>query len=179
MQPKDEVELTHLLHSAFKWDCTVIMRYPRGTTPGSREPETLEFIEPGTAEVLEEGSDIQIWALGDMIPLAHLTASRLKKQGFSVGVVNARFAKPIDTDLLDSQCHSRVIATMENGAVMGGLGTAIEEYISHKGYSLRVEKFGWPDEFITHGKVDAIYERYGLTPEAMAKRIEEGMSVRV
>ena len=180
MQPKDEAELGNMLHSAFKWENkTVVMRYPRGSAPVGGPAENFEFIEPGTAEVLEEGTDIQIWALGDMIPLAQDTAALLRKNGFNAGVVNARFAKPIDTALLDSQSHCRVIASMENGAVVGGLGSAIEEYVSEKGYNVRVEKFGWPDEFITHGKVDAIYARYGLTPEAMAERIEEGMAVRI
>ncbi len=177
MQPRDEADLANLLYSAFQWSCPVVIRYPRGSAPGTPMPSSFTLMEIGRAEVLREGTDIQIWALGDMLPLAHQTAELLAERGHSTGVVDGRFAKPIDTDLLDQQSSARVIATIENGAVVGGFGSAIDSYVSEQGYATRVKKFGWPDEFITHGKNDTMYERYGLTPTQMAEVIEKTLPV--
>ena len=177
MQPRNEAELANMLYSAFKWERPVVMRYPRGSAPGVPLPETFSLMEPGKAEVLQEGDDIQLWALGDMVPLAEETAAELSRRGFLAGVVDARFAKPLDTDLLDAQSRARVIATIENGVVIGGFGSGVEAYMAEKGYATRVRKFGWPDEFITHGKTDPMYEQYGLTPSQIASEIESSLPV--
>ena len=179
MQPKDAEDMAHLMYSAFSWGKPVTVRYPRGSAPDVPIPETFTRMEPGTAETLREGQDVQLWALGDMIPLAEKTADVLAARGIQAGVVNARFVKPLDTALLDSHSRCHVIATFENGVITGGFGSAVEEYMTERRYDTRVIKIGWPDEFITHGNVETMYKRYGLVPDVIADRIEQGLTLRV
>ncbi|MEI6150439.1 MAG: transketolase C-terminal domain-containing protein, partial [bacterium] len=126
----------------------------------------------GQARVLREGWEVQLWALGDMIPAAIETADILAAKGISAGVVNGRFINPIDSDLLGSQARlARVFATMENGVASGGFGTAVEEYLVEQRYQGHIIRLGWPREFVPHGATPILLARYGLTPEAMAERV--------
>ena len=121
------------------------------------------------------GEEIEIWALGDMVQPALAVAARLKKEVRTCGVVNARFIKPLDRHLLlEHARRARMIVTMENGAVTGGFGSAIEEVLVDAGYSGRIRRFGWPDEFIPHGAPEILFKRYGLTADAMAEAIQAG-----
>jgi len=172
MQPADGAELAHMLNSAIKWKCPVVIRYPRGICAGYVPPDQFEDVVPGKARVLREGWEIQIWALGDMIPMAISAADRLVTKGFSVGVVNARFVAPLDQDLLASQSRlARVFVTIENGVAAGGFGSAVAETLGELGYQGRVIRNGWPREFIPHGAPAILLEKYGLTAEALAERV--------
>lgn len=174
MQPKDEAELAGMLASAVCWERPVVIRYPRGRGPGTPVPDQPVWLEPGRAEVIRPGLEVQIWALGDMIPIALQAATRLAEQGLSAGVVNARFIRPLDTVLLDEQARStRVWATLENGVAAGGFGSAVAEHLAQSGVAGPVLRFGWPDAFIPHGDPHILFEQYGLTPDAIARSILE------
>lgn len=172
MQPRNGEELARMLHSAVGWDCPVVLRYPRGSCGEFRMPDPLEPIALGQAEVLREGWEVQVWALGDQVSLAMATAEVLARRGFSVGVINGRFVKPLDQGLLDTQARlAKVFVTIENGVVSGGFGSAVAEYLGDIGFPGRVLRCGWPNEFIPQGTPAGLREQYGLTPEAIASRV--------
>ncbi len=180
MQPADGAELSHMLYSAIKWKCPVVIRYPRGTCAGYVPPDQFEEVALGKARVLREGWEIQIWALGDMIPLAIAAADYLVTKGFSVGVVNARFVAPLDQDLIATQSRlARAFVTIENGVAAGGFGTAVAESLGELGYQGRIIRNGWPCEFIPHGAPAILLEKYGLTAEAIAERVERTLRIQV
>lgn len=172
MQPKDEAELANMLSSAVYWQRPVMIRYPRGGGSGTALPVTYDEIPMGRAEVLQEGREVQLWALGDMIPLARQVAQRLAVQGLQAGIVNPRFITPLDLDLLGRHAATAsCIATFENGIVAGGFGSRVTEALTDLGYRGACLRFGWPDQFIPQGPFDALAERFGLTAPAIAGRI--------
>lgn len=176
MQPKDEAELASMLHSAVSMGRPVMIRYPRGCGPGSAVPDEPEHLEFGKAEVLREGREVQIWAIGDMIPLAKKVANLLAQRGVNAGVVNARFIQPLDEQLLAEQsAKARVVATIENGVAKGGFGSSIMELLVRRGAMARVLTFGWPDSFMPHGAFDSLAEDFGLTDSAIAESILKSM----
>jgi 1-deoxy-D-xylulose-5-phosphate synthase len=135
-------------------------------------PDAFRGIEIGRAAILREGREVQIWALGDMIGPALEAASQLAAKGIGAGVVNARFIRPLDEQLLARQMgEARVVATMENGMADGGFGSGVEAFLVGKAYRGRVLRFGWPDRFIPHGAPEVLRERYGLTANAVASAI--------
>ena len=177
MQPADGAELAHMLYSATQWKRPVVIRYPRGVSPGFVPPDQLEEVPYGQARVLREGWEVQIWALGDMIPLAMATADRLVTRGYSAGVVNGRFVAPLDSKLLQSQSVlARAFLTIENGTAHGGFGSAITENLSEIGYQGRIVCSGWPHEFVPHGNPAILMEKYGLTPDAISERVIKALA---
>jgi len=175
MQPKDEAELANMLFTAFRLGKPVVIRYPRGAGSGAALPSQFQEMPLGQAEILRPGTGLQIWALGDMIPLAHEVADRLaREQGVKAGVVNPRFIRPLDEAMLVKQIpDTKVFVTLENGAVTGGFGSGVEEALHKNGFRGRVLKFGWPDEFIPHGSQESLMNAYGLTPHAIAAAISK------
>jgi len=132
--------------------------------PGVARKAEPEAIPVGKAEVLEDGSDVAILGLGPMITLARELAGRLKRNGFSAAVVNPRFVKPLDREMLELYA-GRVAAfvTFEDHVKMGGFGTAVVEALDEMGCTAPVVRIGWPDLFIEHGNVDDLRAKYGLT----------------
>jgi len=176
MQPKDEDELVDMLHTALHHDGPSFIRYPRGNGPGSAIKEAPAALPIGKAEVLREGSDLALWALGPMLEDALALAARLETEnGLSVAVVNARFAKPLDRELLLAQAATRpLIVTLEDHAVSGGFGTAVLETLQDAGAKTAVERIGWPDQFVSHGSsVAQLRAAHGLSPEAIYSRVLE------
>ncbi len=176
MQPKDEAELAQMLHSALAWNRPVMIRYPRGCGPGAAVPETLTELALGQAETLQEGRDVQLWALGDMLPLARGVAERLESAGLKAGVVNPRFIVPLDRDLLGRQAAAvRLIATIENGVAAGGFGSAVGEALADLRFPGACMRFGWPDQFVPHGAPARLGSRFGLTESAIAEKIMKAL----
>jgi len=172
LQPQDEPELAGMISSAIAWKKPVVIRYPRGCGPGKSVPPKPAEIPFGRAEVLAEGTEVQIWALGDMLALAQRAAQKLKQAGLNAGIVNPRFIIPLDRELLCRQAEkSKCIVTIENSVANGGFGSIVTEALSDarfKGINLR---FGWPDQFIPHGSFEQLCERHGLTDAAVASAI--------
>lgn len=172
MQPKDEAELANMIFSAVAWQKPVIIRYPRGCGPGKSMPAEFSEIPFGKAEVLTEGEAVQIWALGDMLPLAQRAAKKLQRSGFKTGVVSPRFIVPLDRDLLRRQAEkAQCIVTIENGVANGGFGSAISETLADARFAGINIRFGWPDHFIPHGSFERLCECFGLTDEAVTATV--------
>ncbi|MDO9542665.1 MAG: 1-deoxy-D-xylulose-5-phosphate synthase [Kiritimatiellia bacterium] len=176
MQPKDEAELANMISSAIAWQKPVVIRYPRGGGPGKSMPAEFSEIKFGKSEVLTEGDAVQIWALGDMLPLAQRAAKKLQRSGFKTGVVNPRFITPLDGDLLRRQAEkAQCIVTIENGVVNGGFGSIVEEALTDSDYKGKCLRFGWPNQFIPHGLFERLCERFCLTDEAVAAAVMKAL----
>ncbi len=174
MQPKDEDELVDMLHTGIALGSPAFIRYPRGAGQGTRLKDRPEPLEVGHAEVLRDGSNIVLWALGPMVREALGIAERLQaEQNLSVGVVNARFIRPLDRTLLLSQAAVvPLIVTLEDHALAGGFGSAVLEALHDAGCPAAVERIGWPDAFVEHGSsVEALRAANGLSPDHMHRRI--------
>jgi 1-deoxy-D-xylulose-5-phosphate synthase len=174
MQPKDEDELVDMLHTGIELGSPAFIRYPRGPGTGVRVKERPERLEVGRAEVLREGSNIVLWALGPMIRDALAIAERLRtEENLSVGVVNARFIRPLDRSLLLS--HAAVIpliVTLEDHVLTGGFGSSVLEALQEADCPAAVERIGWPDKFVEHGSnVESLRSAYGLSPDDMHRRV--------
>ena len=174
MQPKDEDELVDMLHTSLHLGSPAFIRYPRGAglgVPVKDQPATLAI---GHAEVLREGSNIMIWALGPMVQDALKLAARLEaEENISVGVVNARFVKPLDRTLLLSHAACiPLLVTMEDHVVTGGFGSAVLEVLQEADCPVPVERIGWPDKFVEHGSsVEILRAAHGLAPDDIYRRV--------
>jgi 1-deoxy-D-xylulose-5-phosphate synthase len=171
MAPKDEDELADMMKTAFQLPGPSAIRYPRGAVAGVPRKAVPQAIPLGKAEVLQDGSDVAILGLGPAIELARELACRLERDGYSAAVINPRFVKPLDREVLRD--YSRRVAafvTFEDHVKMGGFGSAVIEALQELGIALPVVRIGWPDQFIEHGKVDALRAKYGLSvDEAQAQ----------
>ena len=171
MVPKDEDELADMMYTAMEHDGPSAIRYPRGAGPGVQVKKQPVALEIGVAEVVQDGNDIAILGLGAMLPEAVRLAAMLEREGFSVAVINPRFAKPIDRQCVaDYAKNCGLLVTMEDHVLAGGFGSAVLEAINEMQIATPVVRVGWPDQFIEHGKVEALREKYGLTAEAALER---------
>ncbi|HEX3893648.1 MAG TPA: 1-deoxy-D-xylulose-5-phosphate synthase [Terracidiphilus sp.] len=167
MAPKDEDELADMMKTALELPGPSAIRYPRGAVVGVERKPVAQPIPLGKAEVLADGSDVAILGLGNMVALAQELRTRLDREGFSAAVINPRFIKPIDTEMLAAYAR-RVTAfvTFEDHVKMGGFGSAVIEALDEMGINIPVIRIGWPDQFVEHGKIDALRAKYGLTVDA-------------
>ena len=182
MAPKDENELRHMLLTAMEYnDGPISLRYPRGSGVGVDISEPLHTLPIGKAEPLREGTDLTIWAIGSMVAEAEKTADLLQTKGICAGVVNMRFAKPLDEErLLADATRTRRIVTMEEGVLKGGVGEAIMETLNDHGLlqGTAVLTLGIPDEFISQGDKRLLMHDIGLAPEQMAEQIAAWLQKR-
>jgi 1-deoxy-D-xylulose-5-phosphate synthase len=171
MAPKDENELRNMLFTAVEHPGPIALRYPRGRGVGVAFSSTLSKIPIGKAEVLAEGEDLLILALGVTVYPALAAAQELAKQGASATVVNARFIKPLDENLILSLAakHGRVL-TVEENVVAGGFGSAVLELLADRGLSgVTVKRLGIPDCFVEHGSQDILRKKYELDAAGILK----------
>ncbi|MGB6222588.1 1-deoxy-D-xylulose-5-phosphate synthase [Haloferula sp.] len=167
MQPKNEAEFVAML----KWmaaydDGPTAIRYPRGPIDGTPVDAPCEPIILGRGELIAEGSDVALIGLGTMFEMAVETKKRLEEKGLSVSLVNPRFIKPLDTELLEKVArNAKVVCTFEDHVLMNGFGCGVIEHFNEVDIDTPVERIGWPDEFIEHGKIDILRELHGLTVE--------------
>ncbi|PAW68632.1 MAG: 1-deoxy-D-xylulose-5-phosphate synthase [Opitutia bacterium Tous-C1TDCM] len=174
MQPKDEDELVDMLHTSLQLKGPGFIRYPRGAGTGVQIKDRPAALPIGHAEVLREGSNIMIWALGSMVQDALKLAERLAaEERLSVGVVNARFVKPLDRALLLSHAACiPLLVTMEDHVLAGGFGSAVLEALHDGDCPTAVERIGWPDKFVEHGTNQEILRAaYGLAPDDIHRRV--------
>ncbi len=176
MQPKDEDELVDMLHTSLQLPGPGFIRYPRGAGTGAPIKAEPALMTIGQAEVLKVGTQIVLWALGNMVPEALKLAARLEREEHvSVGVVNARFVKPLDRNLLLSQAAVvPLIVTLEDHVLAGGFGSAVIEALQEAHCPTAVERIGWPDKFVEHGSsVEILRASYGLAPDDIFRRVSE------
>jgi 1-deoxy-D-xylulose-5-phosphate synthase len=173
MAPANEDELADMMATGLTYQGASFIRYPRGNAVGTTikaQPETLEI---GKAQRLQDGKDLDIWAIGAMVADAEKLAESLSAHGIQAGVVNARFVKPIDSEqLLTAAQATQLIVTMEDHVITGGLGTAVMEALQAADQYSPVERIGWPDAFIEHGtSVSQLRSENGLSPEAILEQV--------
>jgi len=170
MAPKDENELQHMLKTALYCGRPVSVRYPRGAGFGVPLDSELRELEIGKGELLQEGDDLTLVAIGSTVYPALEAAALLKEQGISAAVVNARFIKPLDSELILAQAEKTgCLVTVEENALQGGFGSAVLEAVSDAGLSsLRVKRIGIPDSFIEHGSQDQLRKDLGLDGPGIA-----------
>lgn len=170
--PKDEQELRNLLYSAiYFYPGPVSIRYPRGRAVGV-PLKPFSLVPLGKWEVIFEGNDVAILAVGKMISNAILARELLLSKAISPTIINARFIKPLDTEMLKQilSTHS-LLLTIEDGQVLGGFGSAIAEFITQNKYNTRLKILGIPDIFVEHGKQDELLANLGLDPFGITKAI--------
>jgi 1-deoxy-D-xylulose-5-phosphate synthase len=181
MAPKDEQELRDMLYSAVNHykSGPVAIRFPRGASIGV-PLEEMKGIELGKSETLREGTDVAILGIGNMVQHSLDAADILSEQGVNATVVNARFVKPLDTDMIDELCKRNIsIITVEDGQKQGGFGSAVAEYMAEKNYTNRLTIIGIEDEFIEHGTQDELYEVIGIDAKGIAKSVLKSLEERV
>ncbi len=173
MAPKDADEFRNMIYTAYRYEeGPIAVRYPRDRVP--REPEKDDFreIPLGTWEVLREGKDAVILAVGTMVLPSLKVAEDLSGSGLDIGVVNARFIKPMDTEMLEEIARRyENIVTVEENTVIGGFGSGVLEFLATLNYSGRVKIIGIPDRFIEHGNRKKLLEVVGLDERGLKEKI--------
>ncbi|HEU4963659.1 MAG TPA: 1-deoxy-D-xylulose-5-phosphate synthase [Bacilli bacterium] len=175
LMPANENELQHMLHTAItRNDGPVAVRFPRGTGYGVMMDEELTTIPWGKSETVRDGKDIAILALGPMVPVAEEAAERLAAEGIQARVVNMRFVKPLDEELLIELAHRNMpIVTLEEGAVAGGMGSAVLEFYAKQRISgIDLYPMGLPDHFIEHGSPEELLNAIGLNADTLVEYVK-------
>ncbi|CAN5416962.1 1-deoxy-D-xylulose-5-phosphate synthase [soil metagenome] len=173
MQPKDEDEFVDMLWTMANHDeGPTAIRYPRGTGMGTTPKATPEILEIGRAEVVEDGTDVALFGLGNFFELALETKDILEAQGYSVALINPRWIKPMDTACLERFAKKcQILCTFEDHVLRNGFGCAVIEHLHDAGLDTPVARIGWPDAFIEHGKVDTLREKHGITAANAVRKI--------
>ena len=174
MMPKDENEGQHMVKTALAYDGgPIALRYPRGNGYGVPMDTALTPIPIGSWEVLRKGKDAAILTFGTTIPMALEAAEQLAAKGIDVEVVNARFIKPLDGDMLrDLVQRNMPMLTIEESALQGGFGSAVLEFMNDERLQASIDRIGIPDQFIEHGDVPELLAEINVTAEEAVKRIE-------
>jgi len=174
MAPKDENELRHMLYTAVEHDGPITLRYPRGAGVGVALDKKLRKLPIGKGELLRDGKDITILAVGNMVHPSLEAAAELLARGVDAAVVNARFVKPLDGQLILSQVKkTRRILTVEEHVLAGGFGSAVLELLAQKGVQADVYNLAIPDEFVQQGSQDLMREKYALDAAGIARTVLE------
>jgi 1-deoxy-D-xylulose-5-phosphate synthase len=177
MAPKNKWELSDMMKYAVAMDSPVAVRYPRATAYCGLE-DHREEIDYGRSEVIYEGSEIALFAVGSMVETAEHVRELLAERGYEVTLVNARFVKPIDEDLLLKTGEShRLIVTMEENVISGGYGEHVTEFAAINDLNAEILCVAIPDEFVPHGAPAILREKLGLDPESIVGRIMNKLSV--
>ncbi len=175
MAPKDENELQHMIRTAVEHPGPTAVRYPRGTGYGVPMDQELKILEIGKAELLMDGTDVAIIAIGNMVYPALEAAKRLADDGVSAMVVNARFVKPLDKELVHRAAKkTNRVVTVEEHALMGGFGSAVLESFDAAGIiGVKSLRIGLPDAYIEHGTQALLRKKYGLDADGIYTSVKE------
>jgi 1-deoxy-D-xylulose-5-phosphate synthase len=175
MVPKDENEFQHMIKTAMECPMPVAFRYPRGKGMGVRREVSLQSIDIGKGEVLREGQDILIIAIGSTVYPSLRAAERLADVGIQAAVINSRFLKPLDGNLLcDWAKKTGKVLTVEENVLQGGFGSAVLELFQERGlFSIQVKRLGIPDIFVEHGSQALLREKYGIDENGIFKGVRE------
>ena len=171
--PKDENELQHLLYTAVKSGRPMAVRYPRGSGLGVALDPVLHEIPIGKGEILRRGDDVVILAIGVMVAPSLEAAGELASNGIEATVVNARFAKPLDSELIiDLASRIKRIVTVEENALDGGFGSSVAKLLQDSSIGdAQVKSIGIPDEFVEQGTQAILRARYGLDAKGIARQV--------
>ena len=173
MAPKNKWELSDMLKYAVEFDGPIALRYPRGEAYDGLK-EYRRPIEYGKSEVIYEEEDIALLAVGNMVKIAEQVRKNLKEIGYSCTLVNARFVKPIDTEVLDMlSADHKLLVTMEENVRSGGYGEKVLDYVVEQELPVKLLNISLPDEYVEHGNVALLYEEVGIDAQTVTKRIIE------
>ncbi len=180
LAPRDEAMLVNMLHTALVYDDgPVALRYPRGEAEGVALPERPETIEIGRGEILSEGERVALLGYGYGVAVARGAAELLAAEhAIEPTVADARFAKPLDGELIERlAAEHELIVTVEENVLAGGFGSGVLEHLADHDLlgATRVLRIGLPDRYVTHGKPALLREEVGLTPEAVAQRVAQAV----
>jgi 1-deoxy-D-xylulose-5-phosphate synthase len=180
MAPRDEALLVHMLHTALAWDeGPIALRYPRGEAEGVPVPRRPEAIEVGRGELLCDGERVALLGYGYGVAVALGAAELLADEhGVEPTVADARFAKPLDAELVEQlAAEHELLVIVEENVLAGGFGSAVLEHLADGDLlgGARVLRIGLPDRYVTHGKPALLREEVGLTPEAVAERVAQAV----
>ena len=178
MAPKDENELRRMLITALSLDGPAALRYPRGTAAGVPLTDDVQPLPLGKGEILREGGDVCFLAVGSMTANALQAAELLAADGIAAEVVNMRFVKPLDRELLlEAAGHVKLLVTVEENVLAGGFGSAVLECLADGGRTVPLVRLGIPDRFVPQGGRSLLWEECGLLPYQMAARVRERLGM--
>lgn len=170
--PADENEMQHMLKTALDAKAPFVLRYPRGTGFGVKLDDEPQDLPIGKGVWLKKGKDATILAIGNRVHPALAAAEALKKHKIDCGVVNMRFVKPLDTQIIDEALKvSKHLVTVEDNMLAGGFGSAVAEYLADKQANFKLLRLGIGDEFVEHGKVANLFDKLGLNAGQMTDHI--------
>ena len=170
--PADENEMQHMLKTAFDAKAPFVLRYPRGTGFGVKLDDEPQDLPIGKGVWLKKGKDATILAIGNRVHPALAAAEEKKKHKIDCGVVNMRFVKPLDTQIIDEALKvSKHLVTVEDNMLAGGFGSAVAEYLADKQANFKLLRLGIGDEFVEHGKVANLFDKLGLNAGQMTDHI--------
>ncbi|HLC65790.1 MAG TPA: 1-deoxy-D-xylulose-5-phosphate synthase [Candidatus Nanoarchaeia archaeon] len=170
MAPKDENELQDMLYTAVNHKGPAAVRFPRGHTNGYKVLENAKRMKIGKSEVLRKGKDIAILSLGPLVGEALKASEELDKKGIDAAVINARFAKPLDEDIIIHYAKkTKNIITLEEGTISGGFGAGVLELLEDYNSGIKAKRIGIPDKFIEHGNLSLLRKKVGLNASNIAK----------
>jgi 1-deoxy-D-xylulose-5-phosphate synthase len=175
MVPKDEDELQQMVKTAVECPRPAAFRYPRGKGEGVKRNPVLRSLEIGKGEVLKEGRDILILGIGTTVYPSIRAAERLEASGIHAAVINSRFLKPLDGDLID-EWASKIgkVLTVEENVLQGGFGSAVLELLQENGLSsVHVKRLGIPDLFVEHGPPSLLRAKYGIDEAGIYGAVKE------
>ena len=172
MAPADENELQHMLHTALAHHGPVVLRYPRGNGEGVALEPDFRRLEIGRGTVLREGTDVLLLPIGNRVGPALAAAARLEVQGIDAAVINPRFLKPLDSDLIaDWAARTGRVVTVEDNCVQGGFGSAVLEALNERGLHLPVRRLGYEDRFIEHGPQAVLWRAAGIDADGIVHSV--------
>ena len=173
LAPSDEAELFNALHTALALDGPVVLRYPRGEAEGVQIPEGPVILEEGVSRVVREGKDVALLAFGRMVKYARQAADILEQQGIDARVVDMRWVKPLDKEAIKKAGATKLVVTIEEGVISGGVGEAVLKVLSDEHIVVDALTLGIPDDFVDQGKVDLLFKDLGLDAQGIAKRVKK------
>ena len=173
MAPKDFKEFEDMLESAVNLKRPVVIRYPRGGEDTKIKFQKHDKIKLGRAEIIKEGKEISIIAIGKTVARAMEVSNMLEKNKISAEVINARFLKPLDKEIIKNSINkTKFVITIEDGTIINGLGTAIKELIvNEKIKEVEIKSYAYPDEFIKHGEVSELEKIYHQDSKSIYEEI--------
>lgn len=173
LAPSNEAELVHALHTALTLGGPFAIRYPRGSAEGVPLPDEPRALEVGKAQVVREGRDVAILAFGCTVARALDAAELLSQQGIDARVVDMRWVKPLDAEAIAAAARTKLVVTVENGIVEGGVGEGVLGELARQGLKPKVLTLGIPDTFVPQGKVELLLADLGLDAEGIAASVVE------
>lgn len=176
MAPKDFKELEEMLEYSINLNKPVVIRYPRGGED-EYKIEKQEKIELGKSEIIKQGNDVTIIAIGKTVARAIKIAEKIEQEqkDTTVEVINARFLKPIDKQTIGASIQkTKNVITIEDGTILNGLATAVQEIILEKSLQdIKIKSYAYPDKYIEHGSVEELEQLYGVDEETIKNDIEK------